>query len=43
VGKAASDTRRSWGLWWVWVIVVLSALMVVGYLVMDAMAGTHGV
>jgi hypothetical protein len=43
MSKVASETRRSWRLWWVWVIVVLSALIVIGYLVMDALAGTHGV
>jgi len=43
MGTEASHTRRFGGPWWVWAIVVLCALMVVAYLVLDALAGTHGV
>ena len=44
MGTEAGHTRRFGGPWWVWAIVVLCApLMVVAYLVLDALAGTHGV
>jgi hypothetical protein len=43
MGTEVSHTRRFGGPWWVWVIVVLCALMVIVYLVLDALAGTHGV
>jgi hypothetical protein len=29
--------------WWVWVILALFGLIVVLYLLLDALAGTHGV
>jgi hypothetical protein len=43
MGTEVSHNRRFGGPWWVWVIVVLCALMVILYLVLDALAGTHGV
>jgi hypothetical protein len=30
-------------LWWLWLVLALVALAVILYLVLDALAGTHGV
>jgi hypothetical protein len=38
-----SRTRRPLRSWWLWVVLTLVALVVILYLVLDALAGTHGV
>lgn len=37
---AGPSPRRPW---WLWLILAVAALVVILYLVLDALAGTHGV
>ncbi|WP_337974058.1 hypothetical protein [Cellulomonas sp. NTE-D12] len=40
MSRAHASARRPW---WPWLVLAVAALAVISYLVLDALAGTHGV